>query len=56
VSDRQDGLRLSLRDRWIHCRPSGTEPVVRIIAEGPTRSEAQDMVERGRAALQEVAE
>jgi phosphomannomutase len=52
--DRQDGLRLALKDRWIHCRPSGTEPVVRIIAEAPTRAEAEDLVERGRAALREV--
>jgi phosphomannomutase len=54
-ADVQDGLRLALRDRWIHCRPSGTEPVVRIIAEAPTQAEAQDLVERGRTALQEVA-
>lgn len=52
--DVQDGLRLALKDRWIHCRPSGTEPVVRIIAEAPTRAEAEDLVDRGRAALQEV--
>lgn len=53
--DVQDGLRLALKDRWIHCRPSGTEPVVRIIAEAPTKAEAQDLVECGRTALQEVA-
>ena len=33
---RQDGLRLALADRWVHVRPSGTEPVVRVIAEAPT--------------------
>jgi phosphomannomutase len=51
--DRQDGLRLALADRWVHLRPSGTEPVVRIIAEAPSRAEADALIERGRAALAE---
>jgi len=51
--DRQDGLRLALADRWVHLRPSGTEPVVRIIAEAPSRDEAAELIERGRAALSE---
>jgi len=35
--DRQDGLRLSwpARGEWLHVRPSGTEPIVRVIAEAP---------------------
>jgi phosphomannomutase len=49
--DRQDGLRLATRDRWIHVRPSGTEPVVRIIAEAPSQAAALELIERGRAAL-----
>ncbi|HXY70426.1 MAG TPA: phosphoglucosamine mutase [Gemmatimonadales bacterium] len=52
-ADRQDGLRLALPDRWVHVRPSGTEPVVRIIAEAPTRRDAEALVERGRTALAE---
>ena len=36
VADTQDGLRLSWPDRWVHVRPSGTEPIVRVIAEAPT--------------------
>ena len=51
AEDRQDGLRLSLADRWVHVRPSGTEPVVRVIAEAPGREAAEALVERGRAAL-----
>jgi phosphomannomutase len=54
AEDRQDGMRLATSGRWLHCRPSGTEPVVRIIAEAPTRAEAEDLVGRGRAALEEV--
>jgi phosphomannomutase len=51
--DRQDGLRLAWPEQrsWAHLRPSGTEPIVRIIAEAPTREEAQGLVESLRAAL-----
>ncbi len=35
VADRADGLRLAWADtgQWVHVRPSGTEPIVRIYAE-----------------------
>ena len=47
----EDGLRLTWRDRWIHLRPSGTEPIIRVIAEAPTREAAQALVAKGRAAM-----
>lgn len=52
-TDRQDGLRLSwpAERRWAHLRPSGTEPVVRIIAEAPTHEEAMQLVATLRDAL-----
>jgi phosphomannomutase len=46
-----DGLRLTWKDRWIHLRPSGTEPVIRVIAEAPTMDAAAELVAKGRAAL-----
>ena len=46
--DRQDGLRLSWEDAWLHVRPSGTEPIVRLIAEAPTRKRAEELVEQAR--------
>jgi phosphomannomutase len=49
--DTQDGLRLSWGDRWVHVRPSGTEPIVRVIAEGPTEGDARELVRRSRAPL-----
>lgn len=49
-ADDRDGLRLSWPDRWLHLRPSGTEPIVRIIAEAPTGALANDLVARARAA------
>lgn len=50
--DERDGLRLAWRNRWVHLRPSGTEPVVRFIAEAPTQAEAQELVEVCRKLLQ----
>jgi phosphomannomutase len=51
VVDMQDGLRLSWSDRWVHVRPSGTEPIVRVIAEAPTDEEARELVARSRVPL-----
>lgn len=53
--DTQDGLRLSWPDRWVHVRPSGTEPIVRVIAEAPTEEGAWDLVHRCRAPLDALA-
>lgn len=39
--NRLDGLRLDWPDRWLHVRASNTEPIVRVIAEAPERSEAE---------------
>ncbi|MFL5560752.1 MAG: phosphoglucosamine mutase, partial [Gemmatimonadaceae bacterium] len=50
-ADTQDGLRLAWSDRWVHVRPSGTEPIVRVIAEAPTAAEAKELVARSRAPL-----
>src|SRR5690606_31605808 len=49
--DTQDGLRLGWSDRWVHVRPSGTEPIVRVIAEGPDEAAARGLVEKGRELL-----
>lgn len=49
--DTQDGLRLAWPDRWVHIRPSGTEPIVRVIAEAPDEAGARELVRRSRAPL-----
>lgn len=49
ATDVRDGLRLAWADRWLHVRPSGTEPIVRLIAEAPTREEAEGLIARARA-------
>ena len=43
-----DGLRLAWSDRWLHVRPSNTEPIIRLIAEAPTGALAEHLVEEGR--------
>ncbi len=48
--DTRDGLRLAWSDRWLHVRPSGTEPIVRFIAEAPTGPEAEALVTMARTA------
>ena len=53
--DTQDGLRLSWADRWVHVRPSGTEPIVRVIAEGPDEASALELVRRSREPLEALA-
>jgi phosphomannomutase len=54
--DSSDGLRLhwDARQAWLHVRPSGTEPVVRLIAEAPERVEAEELIERATAVMDGV--
>jgi phosphomannomutase len=55
--DRSDGLRLSWSRRraWLHVRPSGTEPIVRLIAEAPDEAAARDLIRRAGDLLDGVA-
>ena len=55
TADTQDGLRLAWKDRWLHVRPSGTEPIVRVIAEGPTEQDARALVQRARTPLEALS-
>ena len=43
--DHRDGVRIEEDDRWVHVRMSGTEPVIRIIAEAPTKKGAISLYE-----------
>jgi phosphomannomutase len=43
--DEQDGLRIDWPDAWVHARASNTEPIMRIIAEAPTRAAAQQRID-----------
>lgn len=41
-----DGLRLAFERSWVHMRASNTEPIIRVIAEAPTRAEAEALAEK----------
>jgi phosphomannomutase len=50
-ADERDGLRLSWEGRWLHLRASGTEPVIRIIAEARKAADAEAMISACRTLL-----
>jgi phosphomannomutase len=49
--DLRDGIRVASGQEWVHLRKSGTEPVVRVIAEAPTPDRARTLAEAARGAL-----
>jgi phosphoglucosamine mutase len=49
---RVDGLRVDGPGGWVLVRPSGTEPIARITAEGGTPQAAEILLSRGRGLLQ----
>jgi len=48
--DRTDGFRLAWDEGWLHVRPSGTEPIVRLIAEAPSPERARELIEAAKTA------
>jgi phosphomannomutase len=55
VANHADGMRLDWPDRWLHVRPSNTEPIVRVIAEAPTESQAKEVCEQAAKVLGDTA-
>jgi phosphomannomutase len=51
-ANRLDGLRLDWPDRWVHVRPSNTEPIVRVIAEAAKAETAAELCREVGALLQ----
>jgi phosphomannomutase len=51
AADVADGLRLSRDEEWVHVRPSGTEPVVRVIAEARDERRTLELIARARGVL-----
>lgn len=49
--DFQDGIKITVGQSWAHVRPSNTEPVIRLVAEAPTKEELDALVSRVRKAL-----
>jgi phosphomannomutase len=52
--DTQDGIRIDWPQAWVHARPSNTEPIMRIIAEAPTRAEAEQKIAMVQAVVDRV--
>ena len=44
--DRTDGVRIDLEQGWVHLRASNTEPVIRLIAEATSTTEAEALRDR----------
>jgi phosphomannomutase len=55
-ADESDGLRMAWpkKGAWLHVRPSGTEPVVRLIAEAREEGDARALVKRAAECLEGV--
>lgn len=53
--DRQDGVRVDFvvsgGAGWVHARASNTEPIFRLIAEAPTREQAQAALDKAQRAI-----
>ncbi|KAA3619933.1 MAG: phosphoglucosamine mutase [Calditrichaeota bacterium] len=50
-----DGLKLIRDKSWVQVRASNTEPILRVMAEAPTRAEAQAMADELREATEALA-
>jgi phosphomannomutase len=50
-ANQTDGLRLDWPDRWVHVRPSNTEPIARVIVEAKSEAEANELLRFTRTAL-----
>ncbi|MEM7183501.1 MAG: phosphoglucosamine mutase [Spirochaetota bacterium] len=44
--DTRDGLRIDLQNKWIHLRPSNTEPIVRVIAEAKSKADLKSLLQK----------
>jgi phosphomannomutase len=40
-----DGMKIDFENKWVHLRPSNTEPIVRIYTEAPSQTEADDLAD-----------
>ena len=53
--DLQDGVRIDWADSWVSVRASNTEPILRIIAEGPDEAAARARIAQVRKTLPNLA-
>lgn len=51
-----DGLRLEFADAWLLIRASGTEPIIRVIAESTSQAQTEELLRRGEEVVQKLVE
>jgi phosphomannomutase len=51
-----DGLRLQFADSWMLIRPSGTEPVIRVISESISQKQTGELVGKGKGLVQSLVD
>jgi phosphoglucosamine mutase len=51
-----DGVRLGFADSWMLIRPSGTEPVIRVISESMSQKQTAELMNRGRKLVESLVE
>ncbi len=51
-----DGARIDYEDGWLLVRPSGTEPIARIFAEGKTKERAEELYNLGLKTVKKILE
>lgn len=49
-----DGLRLEYSDSWMLIRPSGTEPIIRIIAESTSKLQTAKLISEGKILVSQI--
>jgi phosphomannomutase/phosphoglucomutase len=49
-----DGARIDFEDGWVLIRPSGTEPIARIFAEGRSEERAKELYEMGLKVIKKI--
>jgi phosphomannomutase/phosphoglucomutase len=49
-----DGARIDFEDGWLLIRPSGTEPIARIFAEGKSMEKAKELLEMGMKTVKKI--
>lgn len=45
IVNTDDGIRIDFDRSWVHLRPSNTEPIIRVISEGPDETSARSLAE-----------
>ncbi|MEJ2543880.1 MAG: hypothetical protein P8Y99_07410 [Calditrichaceae bacterium] len=49
-----DGVKIDIKNSWVHLRKSNTEPIVRIISEAPTAEEAEKLGQKFMAEIKSL--